>query len=279
MSKQINQPQIVGILNVTPDSFYDGGKYNELSSARHQLDKILKEGADIIDIGAESTRPNAQILSAQEEIARLEKILPIIVQDIAIFNQQNAKKVKVSIDSYHFDTIVFAQQFGIDIVNDISGLIDDKIINFISKNKLKTILMHNLSIHANPDIIINQQLNVFQEIAYWLNNKIKNLSKYNIDKSQLIFDPGIGFSKNAKQSINIIKNIEQYQQFGLEIYVGHSNKSFLDALNFANPNLDRKQKTLALSQYLANKGVNYLRVHDVKDNIAAITAKNPDIFY
>jgi dihydropteroate synthase len=264
-------PKIVGILNLTPDSFSDGGKYYNEKSAITQTTKMLDEGADIIDIGAESTRPNATILSADQEISRLQNILPKLVEIVKNFNQQKQKNVEISIDSYHYETMVFASQNHIKFINDISGLIDERVINFIAKNNLTAILMHNLAIHANPDIIINRELNVFSEITEWANQKIAILQSKNIDKSQLIFDPGIGFSKNGLQSLRIIKNISAYKSLGLKIYVGHSNKSFLDYLKINPKNeLTRHQKTLIVSQYLAKNSVDYIRVHDVGANISAI---------
>lgn len=278
--KSFNKPKIVGILNLTPDSFSDGGKFNQQNSALTHLQKMLEDGADIIDIGAESTRPNSQILSASQEIFRLEKILPKIVDAIKKFNHSHHKNIEISIDTYHFETLVFANSLGINFINDVSGLIDEKIIDFVATKNLKAILMHNLAIHADPNIIINRELNVFQQISRWAQQKIAFLEAKNIKKSQLIFDPGIGFSKDPKQSIRILKNIEAYRHLGLEIYVGHSKKSFLDHLQIPNqPNLDRAQKTLIISQYLAHKKVDYLRVHDVLENLDAINkAQDPFVF-
>jgi dihydropteroate synthase len=134
--------------------------------------------------------------------------------------------------------------------------------------------MHNLAIHSNPELIVNRDLNVVDEIISWAHQKINYLTARKIQKSQLIFDPGIGFTKNSTQSIRILKNINALRVLNLPIYVGHSKKSFLDAINIpSQPNLDRTAKTLILSQYLAQKNVEYLRVHDVKENIGAIDIK------
>lgn len=264
-------PKIIGILNITPDSFSDGGKFYQEESAINHLEKLLQEGADIIDIGAESTRPNSQILCAKEEIDRLKNILPKISRNVEEFNKANKKNIMLSIDTYHYETLVFAHQNGVNIANDVSGLIDKNIIKYIAKNNLMAVLMHNLSIHANPNIIINRELNVFEEICSWAKEKLQILEQENIKKSQIIFDPGIGFSKNAKQSLRIIKNIQSYQILGMKIMIGHSKKSFLDELKIPKkPNLNRDEKTLILSKYLAKKNVDYLRVHDVYGNIQAI---------
>ena len=266
-----SRSKIVGILNLTPDSFSDGGKYFDEKKALFYLEEMLMAGADIIDIGAESTRPNAQILNAQEEIARLENILPKLIFAIKNFNKIHNKNIQASIDSYHLETIIFAHKIGVEIINDVSGLIDEKIIDYIAQNNLTAILMHNLAIHSNPELIINRDLNVVEEIISWAHQKINYLTARKIQKSQLIFDPGIGFAKNSTQSIRILKNINAFRVLNLPIYVGHSKKSFLDAINIpSQPNLDRTAKTLILSQYLAQKNVEYLRVHDVKENVGAI---------
>ena len=276
-----SRSKIVGILNLTPDSFSDGGKYFDEKKALFYLEEMLMAGADIIDIGAESTRPNAQILNAQEEIARLENILPKLIFAIKNFNKIHNKNIQASIDSYHLETIIFAHKIGVEIINDVSGLIDEKIIDYIAQNNLTAILMHNLAIHSNPELVVNRDLNVVDEIINWAHQKINYLTAQKIQKSQLIFDPGIGFAKNSTQSIRILKNINAFRVLDLPIYVGHSKKSFLDALNIpSQPNLDRTGKTLILSQYLAQKNVEYLRVHDVKENIEAIDSLelNPEIF-
>lgn len=260
--------KIVGILNVTPDSFSDGGKFLTLEKILQHLQKMLDDGASIIDIGGESTRPNAQILSYQQEWQRLEKLLPAIINFIDNYNKINNKEILISIDSYHFENIAKAAVMGIKIINDISGLVDIRIVELIAKKKLTVILMHNLAIHANPDLIINPNLNINKEIIKWAREKIIFLEKNGIKKSQIIFDPGIGFSKNSNQSINILKNIDSYRVLEVPIYIGHSKKSFLDAINIEG---DRAKKTIAITEYLAKKGVEYIRVHDVKENYDAIT--------
>jgi dihydropteroate synthase len=130
--------------------------------------------------------------------------------------------------------------------------------------------MHNLAIHANPEIIVNQYLNINAEIINFAQKKIAKLQSFGVKKSQLIFDPGIGFAKNAQQCLRILKNIELYRVLGLDLYVGHSKKSFLDALDIP---LDRAQKTLEITKFLVQKKVDYIRVHDVFSNRKIINKK------
>ncbi len=247
--------KLVGILNITPDSFSDGGKFNFVDAALDHLKKMLEEGVDMIDIGAESTRPKAVPISSCEEWSRLTKILPAVISEI-----KKHPKIQSSIDSYHFENIKKAYELGIDVINDVSGLIDERIIEFIAEKNITTILMHNLAIHANPDLLVNQHLNINDEIISWAQNKISALEKKGVKKSQLIFDPGIGFAKDAQQSLRILKNIDAYRVLGLSLYVGHSKKSFLDALEIEG---DRAEKTLEISKFLIEKKVDFLRVHDV----------------
>jgi dihydropteroate synthase len=255
--------KLVGILNVTPDSFSDGGKFNSLDAALNQLKKLLVDGADVIDIGAESTRPKATPIGPKEEWNRLEKILPAAIIEVKKFNAKTGKKVPVSIDSYHFETIQKAYEAGIEIINDVSGLADEKIVEFIAEKNLQTILMHNLAIHANPELVINPHLDINWEILNFARQKISYLEKRGVKKSQLIFDPGVGFAKDALQSIRILKDIDAFRVLGLPLYVGHSKKSFLDALDIEG---DRASKTLEVSKFLIAKKVEFLRIHDVGEH-------------
>ncbi len=259
--------KIVGILNVTPDSFSDGGKFNSLATATNHLKKILEEGADVIDIGAESTRPQATQITAQEEWSRLEKILPALLHEVKNFSKKSGKKIQTSIDSRHFEVIKKSYELGIDVVNDVCGLVDEEIVEFIAEKNVTTILMHSLSVPVNTDLIVNPHINVNEEILNWAMAKISDLEKKGVKKSQLIFDPGIGFGKNAEQSIRILKNIDAYKALGLPRYIGHSKKSFLDAVKMDG---DRAQKTLEISKFLVGKGVDFLRVHDVGEHVTAL---------
>ncbi len=275
--------KLVGILNITPDSFSDGGKFDGIEDALAQTQKLVEEGAQMIDIGAESTRPGATPITSEQEIARIKDILPAIIAQVKNHDQE----IEVSIDSYHFETIKFAYEAGVDIINDVSGLKDQKIVDFIAKNNIKTILMHSLSVPADPNIIVNSALGVAEEVLGWAVAKIKELQGKGVQKSQLIFDPGIGFSKDNQQSIRILKNINIYKVLEMPIYVGHSKKRFLDDVyKDLVANNDKEQvmaaralKTAMISAFLAQNGVDYLRVHDValnkeyiEKNIAEIVA-------
>lgn len=275
--------KIVGILNITPDSFSDGGKFFDEKNALAQVEKMIVEGADMIDIGAESTRPGSVTISQEEELSRL-KILPHIVKKVKEHNRQNNTKITTAIDSRNFETIKFAFENDVDVINDVSGLQDEKIIEFIAKNNLKTILMHSLSVPANPEILINSTLNVVDEIMNFAKEKIVFLEKKGVKKEQLIFDPGIGFGKTATQSIRILRNVAMFKSLEIPVYIGHSKKSFLDQIHedeyqekqFESLNLpgnfdERAKKTILISMFLAAHGADYIRVHDVLANKKAIS--------
>ena len=134
--------KIVGILNVTPDSFSDGGKFYSLENALAQLQKMIEDGANVIDIGAESTRPQAIPIGPEEEWKRLEKILPAIIYTV----KNSPKKIKTSIDSYHFETIQKSYALGVDVINDVTGLSDERIVDFIAAKNIETVLMHNVKV-------------------------------------------------------------------------------------------------------------------------------------
>lgn len=255
--------KLVGILNITPDSFSDGGKFNSLETAILQTQKLIADGADVIDIGAESTRPKATPIGAEEEWHRLEKILPAIIAQV----KKSPKKIKTSIDSYHFETLQKAWELGVDIINDVTGLSDERIVDFIAAKNIETILMHNVAIPAVEGSLVNRNINLIREMLAWGARKISDLEKKNVKKSQLVFDVGIGFGKDALQSIRVLKNIEEFRRLGLPLYVGHSKKSFLDSVNIPG---DRGEKTLTVSEFLIEKNVDYLRVHDVAAHVQLV---------
>ncbi len=263
--------KIVGILNITPDSFYDGKRYDEKENALKQLKILLNNGADIIDVGAESTRPNATPISDDEELKRLEEILPLIVLEVQKHNQKNQSQIEVSLDSRHAKVVAWALELGIDIVNDVSGFDDLEMIDLAVKSGKKIVVMHNLGVPASKNKIIDESLDVVQVVIDWMQDKLKKLLEAGVKKEQIIFDIGIGFGKNSTQSIRLLKEIDRLRVLDLPLYVGHSNKSFLDDLKpekwlMMNKNLlenftTREKKTVVVSKYLKEKNIEYVRVH------------------
>ncbi|MBT4921655.1 MAG: dihydropteroate synthase [Rickettsiales bacterium] len=260
--------KIIGILNITPDSFSDGGEYLVKSSAIAHLNKMIEQKVDIVDIGAESTRPGAKMISSLEEWRRLENILPDIIK------AAHEHKVEVSLDSYHAENISKALDLGIDYINDVSGAANNEIIKLAALSGRKIIINHNLGIPADKDICISGDLDIVSELTCWFKNKITIFKQAGVLDKQIILDIGIGFGKTPKQSLELVEKIEMFDSLGYPIYVGHSRKSFLSEFDksfLSAPYIkggqldqidDRDFVTNIITDYLIGK-VDYIRVHNV----------------
>ncbi|MEK6734894.1 MAG: dihydropteroate synthase [Pseudomonadota bacterium] len=263
----MKKSKLVGILNITPDSFSDGGKFNTGVFAAKQLEQIIGAGPDIIDIGAISTRPNACVPSSQEEIFRFKTVLPEITP---ILKQTN---IKISIDSFHSETVAYLlDKINIDWINDQKSGADKKMISLAIENNLNYMIMHHLTIPADPKIFINQEEDVIEIVKNWLMEKAKILLEFGMKKNQIILDPGIGFGKTAEQSWKLIREAESFLNTGFQILYGHSRKSFLNTVT-NKPFIDRDFETSVISSFLSSKGIDYLRVHDVELSKRAIKLK------
>lgn len=261
-----HQPVFMGILNITPDSFSDGGKYNNENNFVDTFENWVENNVSIIDIGAESTRPDAIPLTADEELERLQFVFKYIKN-----KKFDLIRPLLSIDTYHPKTAEQAILNGFDIINDISGLCDEKMINLAKNNpQIKFVFMHNLGIPSNKNVVIPDDKNVIEEIDKWLEGKINIFEKNNLKKEQLILDLGIGFGKTPSQNLQILQNIEHFHKYGFKILVGHSRKSFMKV--FSNVSTaERDVETLAISMKIANK-VDILRVHAPLEHKRALLA-------
>ena len=251
-----SKPLVMGIVNVTPDSFSDGGAYYEQDCAVEHALNLIGDGADIIDIGGESTRPYADIVNVDEEIGR---VVPVIKKIREINNS-----VPISIDTRNAITAKEALSAGADFVNDISGLdYDEKMLDVVLESGCPFILNHSL---GTPDIMQDNPVyaDVVCEIYNHFLDKINRLCESGVDISRIIVDPGIGFGKTYEQNIEILRNIEQFRSLKLPLMVGHSRKSFLQKMFNTTDNIFLDQATSVVSDYLISKGVNILRVHNVK---------------
>lgn len=249
-------PQLVGILNLTPDSFSDGGTCADTASALHHATQMIADGADVIDMGAESTRPGATPLDAIEEWQRLETVLP---QIIALAKDAG---ILTSLDTRHPATAEKAMGLGIDWINDVSGIESEAMVSIVKNSTATTVMMHNLGIPASKDITIPEHEDPVKTVFDWAEERLNSLENLGISRTQIIFDPGIGFGKTAQQSLVLLKNIEAFKKLGIRILVGHSRKSFLEAITPVPAN-QRDIETLATSWYLSRYQVDYLRVHNV----------------
>ena len=252
-------PQWVGILNVTPDSFSDGGQYQTTPQIIERVEELISEGANIIDVGAESTRPNAELITATEEWNRLENILPSICE---ICKEKN---VLVSLDTRHPEVAQKANQFGIAWLNDVSGCITSELINVLKESDLKYVLTHAITIPPTKEDVLPENCDVIKELVQFANDKIELLEKNGIARERIIFDPGLGFGKTQKQNYEIIERASELRQIGLPLLFGHSRKSFLqEEQRLSIDVLD--EKTANYSIQLANASIDYLRVHNIKVN-------------
>lgn len=239
--------KIIGILNYNDNSFSDGGQYNSVDKALYRIEELLNQGASIVDIGAQSTGYGAKQYSDAQEISMLTPLLENIQH-----------KDKISLDTYNFTTAKTAIEMGFSMINDVSGGNDLKMLDLIGNNKhVKYICMFSLRIPADK----NYRIQSIDEVFDWTTTAIERCNKSWIDESQLIIDPGLGFSTNTEQSFEIIRNIELLNKFGVKICIGYSRKSFLGSIS-NSPVADRDIETLATSLYLHDK-VEYIRVHNV----------------
>lgn len=247
----LSQPKLMGILNLTPDSFSDGGQFNNEKSALQQAEQLLKNGATFIDIGAQSTRPNATFLKAEEEIRRIGKVISLIKKEFP--------KSLISLDTFYSDVVQFGYDEGIDMVNDISaGQFDTKLLDTVAQTGLPYILMH-----INPNYNSMHHKIKYDDIILSLNRffseKVNILRKKGI--KDIILDPGFGFGKTVEDQYRMIEDF-QYIGFGrLPILAGISKKSFIYKPLRKQPNEVGKE-TRELHQKLLEKGAKIIRLHD-----------------
>jgi dihydropteroate synthase len=253
----------MGILNVTPDSFSDGGKFFSIDNAINHAIKMEKDGADIIDIGGESTRPGAKSLLKKEEINR---VIPVIEELV------NKIRIPISIDTYKSDVALKALDLGVSMVNDITSLRGDKkLVNIISKYDVPICLMH---MKGNPDDMQKNPNydNVISEISSFLKIRAEYAMSHDIKKENIIIDPGIGFGKRTGHGIEdncvILKRLSELKNLGFPLIVGVSRKAFIGNICGGNQQLpvnDRLEGSLAAACAAVLNGADILRVHDVKE--------------
>jgi dihydropteroate synthase len=249
-----NHPLIMGILNVTPDSFSDGGRYFDFNSAIEHAERMQREGADIIDVGGESTRPGAEKISEDEELSR---VIPVIEKICSKIN------VAVSVDTYKSRVAEYAIEAGAVMVNDISAFCFDPLMpEVLVKSGCFSVLMHML---GNPETMQKNPVyrDVVKEVADFLKIRLNFALMSGISLNKLILDPGIGFGKTLENNLELIRNINKFSDFGCPLLIGTSRKSFLGKITGAPVN-DRDWGTAAVTAWCVSKGVRIHRVHEVK---------------
>jgi dihydropteroate synthase len=249
-----DSPLVMGIVNITPDSFYDGGYHNTTEKAIHHIERLISEGADIIDLGAASTRPGAEDIGQEEELNRLMPVLSYMVNKYP--------EVPVSIDTYHSAVAWETIKNGASIVNDISGgSLDINMFNTIGELNVPYILMH---IQGNPK---NMQVSptytdVTEEVYQYFASRISELKS--AGASSIIIDPGFGFGKSVDHNYELLRNLNRFKDFELPIMAGLSRKSMINKVLKTKPE-NALTGTIALNTLAILQGANILRVHDVKE--------------
>ena len=249
----LNHTYIMGILNVTPDSFSDGGKFDQLDKALYQAEKMLQEGADIIDIGGESTRPGFAYVPSEEEI---ERTIPVIE------GIQKRFDTVISIDTYKAETARAAIKAGASLVNDVWGLKrDDEIANVIAQAKVACCLMHN---RTNTEYV-----HFMKDMKADLEESMELARKAGISKDQIILDPGVGFAKSVEQNLEAIGKVGELLEFGCPVLLATSRKSVIGKTLDLEVD-QRLEGTLVTTVMGVMAGCSFVRVHDVKENKRAI---------
>ena len=252
-------PNIMGVLNLTPDSFSDGGKFNSKKKGTDHALKLFQSGANIIDVGGESTRPGSNAINIKLEWSRIEKIIKFI-----------SKKIPLSLDTRKSEIMEKGIKLGIKMINDVSGLsYDAKTIDILKKYKIPLVIQHTQGIPENMQNHPRYE-NELLDIYDFFEKKIKFLRSIGIKHSKIIIDPGIGFGKNLKHNMNLISNISIFHSLGFPILVGNSRKRFIKEISGINDTKSRIGGTVASSIYLMSQGIQILRIHDVNESLQGI---------
>ncbi|WP_188050428.1 dihydropteroate synthase [Flavobacterium sp. GP15] len=253
-------PKVMGILNVTPNSFYDGGKYKKESEILSQVEKMLIDGAAFIDVGAYSSKPNAEFVSEQEEISRIIPVVNLILKHFP--------ETILSIDTFRSQVAKVAIESGAAIINDISaGMLDSKILEIIGKYNVPYIMMH---MRGNPQTMqtMTTYEDIVKEMLFYFSERVAAARSFGIN--DLILDPGFGFAKTIDQNYEIFQKLELFKMIELPLLVGISRKSMIyKTLDIGIENA--LNGTTVLNTLALTKGVKIIRVHDVKEAVECVT--------
>jgi dihydropteroate synthase len=261
----------MGVLNVTPDSFSDGGRYLEPSQALERADRLVAEGADLIDVGGESTRPRASPVSAEVEWGRVEPVLRGLVGRLA---------VPISIDTRHSEVAARAVEAGADFVNDVEGLRSETMRRVVARTGAGTVLMH---MRGTPTTMQDdlEYADLRGEVTRWLAEQASAARAEGIAPEKIVLDPGLGFGKSPEQSLELLAHAGEFRSLGYPVLLGASRKSFLGwATDTKDPN-ERLEAGLVAAVIAAQQGVEIVRTHDVGATVRALkllaAARDPGV--
>ncbi|EHH2452090.1 dihydropteroate synthase [Vibrio parahaemolyticus] len=258
-SLDLSRPHVMAILNVTPDSFSDGGKFNSLELALAQVEKMITAGVSIIDVGGESTRPGAPDVSLEEELQRVVPVVKAIREKYDVW---------ISVDTSKAEVMRQAIAVGADLINDIRALQEPGALQVAAASKLPVCLMH---MKGQPRTMQEspQYENLMDDVAQFLEERIAACEAVGINKSQLILDPGFGFGKTIEHNYHMLAHLEKFHEFGLPILAGMSRKSMIFKL-LDKPAADCTNGSVVCATIAAMKGAQIIRVHDFEETIEAM---------
>ncbi len=254
--KRKNIPLWMGIVNTTPDSFSDGDSWGDSDQLTSHLNKLIERDVQIIDLGAESTRPNAESIDPADEWQRLEPGLRMIKERL----QGKFIRPLVSLDSRHPEVIEKGITNGIDLINDVTGLDDPEMVALARDSDCQVIAMHAMSVPVDPTLILPGDRSATEQILEWIERKADQWIGQGIDLGRMIIDPGIGFGKSSIQAYELMSSCTQLRSAGMRLLMGHSRKSFMTGLTDRPPG-QRDLETLGISMGLCQQGVDIIRVH------------------
>ncbi len=261
--QNLSRPLVMGILNVTPDSFSDGGQFIEVEEALRQVETMLQQGADIIDIGGESTRPGAPEVSVEEE---LKRVIPIIHAIKARFN------CLISLDTNKAEVMQAGIDAGVDLINDVCGLEGEGVLAVIANASVPVCIMHMQgsprSMQTNPTYH-----NVVEEISQYFEKRIAKCQQLGISRDRIILDPGFGFGKTVSHNYQLLAGLEQFKQLECSLLIGLSRKSMIGQV-LDEPVEQRLTGSISALTLALNNGADIVRVHDVKESKQAVRIFN-----
>ena len=253
-------PNLLGVLNLTPDSFSDGGKFNTKKRGVSHAINLINCGADLIDVGGESTKPGSKAISESLEWNRINKVLKLLIK----------KKIPLSLDTRKSKIMERGINEGVQLINDVSGLeFDANTINILKRYKIPFVIQHSKGLPENMQKKPSYK-NELLDIYDFFEDKIKLIRSKGIKHNNIILDPGIGFGKNLKHNMSLIHNISIFHSLGFPLLVGNSRKSFIKDLSEKNDSKSRIGGTISSSIYLMLQGVQILRIHDVNEVIQGL---------
>lgn len=265
---ELRTPSVMGILNITPDSFFDGGKYTNENSILIRIEKMISEGADIIDIGACSTRPNAKEVPEDEELTRLIPVIKLV--------KRKFPDIIISVDTFRSKVAEYSVQEGADMINDVAGGVqnsefgDNKMFEVVGKLNVPYVLMHTKgtpqTMQKNP-----HYENVMDEVISYFKEKVRKLESLNV--KQIVIDPGFGFGKTTEHNYKLLKHLSKFKEFGFPILAGVSRKAMVNKVLDTKPE-DALNGTTAVNTIALMNRANILRVHDVKEAKEAVKIFN-----